>query len=93
VDVNVDRNATNEHVCTFRVENISSGPVTTTYTSDHPALVPNVSGGTVPAGGAGSVSVFYKVPQNQPFSASLTVKATTPEGEQNVKVPIKIGLK
>ena len=93
VDVSVDRNATNEHVCTFRIENIAPGSVMTTYTSDHPALVPNVAGATLPAGGTGSLSVFYKGPSNQPFSTSVTVTATTPEGTQVVKVPIKIGFR
>jgi hypothetical protein len=92
VDVDVDRNATNVHVCTFRIQALA-GAVTTTYKSDHPALVPAVSSGTIPAGGVVMVSVFFKGPQSVPFTAKLRFTASTAQGTQEVEVPVKIGFR
>jgi hypothetical protein len=92
VDVDVDRNATNVHVCTFRVQALA-GAVTTTYKSDHPALVPAVSSGTIPAGGFVMVSVFFKGPQSAPFTTRLRFIATSSQGTQEVEVPVKIGFR
>jgi alpha-amylase len=92
VEVDVDRNATNEHVCAFRLQS-SDGAVTFTFKSDHPALAAAVPGGSIPAGGFVIVSVFYKGGVSAPFSTTVRFVATSPQGTQEVQVPVKIGFK
>jgi hypothetical protein len=92
VEVDVDRNATNLHVCAFRLQSFG-GAVTFTLRSDHPALAAAVSSGSIPAGGAVVVSVFYKGGASAPFSTTVRFVATSPQGTQEVQVPVKIGFK
>jgi hypothetical protein len=92
VEVVVDRNATNLYVCAFRLQS-SGGAVTFTLKSDHPALAAAVSSGSISAGGFVFVSVFYNGPVGAPFSTTLRFVATSPQGTQEVQVPVKIGFK
>jgi hypothetical protein len=92
VEIDVDRNATNVHVCAFRLES-SGGAVTFTLKSDHPSLAAAVSSGSIPAGSFVIVSVFYKGGAIAPFSTTLRFVATSPQGTQEVQVPVKIGFK
>jgi hypothetical protein len=92
VEVDVDRNGTNQHVCAFRLES-SGGAVTFTLKSDHPALASAVSSGSIPAGGFVIVSVFYNGGAIAPFSTTVRFVATSPQGTQEVLIPVKIGFK
>jgi hypothetical protein len=92
VEVAVDRTATNLHVCAFRLQS-SGGAVTFTVKSDHPALAAAVASGSISAGGFVFVSVFYNGPVGAPFSTTLRFVATSPQGTQEVQIPVKIGFK
>ena len=94
VDVNVNRNAQNEHVCTFTIENIAAGAIAVAYAVNHAGLATNVSTASIARGRSGSASVFYRGPQNAPFSATFSVVATGPDGsKQEKQVTMNIGFR
>jgi hypothetical protein len=93
INVAVDRSANNQLVCPVLVENVSSGPVTMKFTSEHAALAFDIPAATLPAGGKVTATVFYNGPQNNPFSTRLNVTATAPDGTQVILIPVGIAFK
>jgi hypothetical protein len=47
----------------------------------------------VPAGGKVTATVFYRGPQNSPFSTSVTATATAPDGTQVILIPVGIAFR
>jgi hypothetical protein len=90
VDVTIE-NRLNLLICTFILANIYHDALAIVFGTDHPALGTNVPTVHIPAGGRGSVQLYYMGGQTLPFSSVLRMSITTSDGtKREMQIPVKL---